>query len=73
MKVADLPQVSALSVAEKLLLVEDLWNDIAGKADSLPLPDWHVRELDRDSVAYRQNPGEGAEWAEVKARVLGRK
>ena len=73
MKVSDLPQVSALSVPDKLRLVEDLWNEIAAKADSLPLPDWHVRELDRDLEAYRQYPTEGSSWADVQARVLRRR
>lgn len=71
MKVSDLPQVSALSVPDKLRLVEDLWNDIAAKADSLS--EWHGRELDRDLEVYRPNPTEGSSWADVQARVLRRR
>jgi putative addiction module component (TIGR02574 family) len=70
MKASDLPQVRALSVADKLRLVEDLWNDLAARADSLPLPEWHARELDQDLEAYRRDPLAGSDWAEVQARIL---
>jgi putative addiction module component (TIGR02574 family) len=46
-KVADFPQIMALSTSEKLLLVEDLWNEIGQKSESLEMPEWHKRELDQ--------------------------
>lgn len=73
MKLADLPQLSTISVAEKLLLVEDIWDEIAAQPDALPLPDWHRRELDRDHADYLSNPNAGTGWPEVKARLLARR
>jgi putative addiction module component (TIGR02574 family) len=73
MKIADIPQLRDLPIADKLLLVEELWAEITAKSDSLPLPDWHVRELDQSLADYQANPREGSPWPEARARILGRK
>ena len=73
MRVADIPQLRSLSVADKLQLVGELWDEIILQPENLPIPEWHVRELERDSAAYRTEPGEGRSWEEVKARILRRK
>ena len=73
MKIADIPQIRDLPVTEKLLLVEELWSEITAKSDSLPLPAWHVRELDQSQAEYQVNPRDGSPWPEVKARILDRK
>ncbi len=59
-KIADIPQLRDLPVAEKLLLVEELWSEIASRSDSLPVPDWHVRELDQTLAEYEANPAKAA-------------
>ncbi len=71
MKAAELPAYQSLSVAEKLLLVEEIWDEIARRPDELPIPSQHKTELDRRYRTYQQNPREGSSWPEVKARVLG--
>lgn len=73
MKIADIPQLRDLPVAEKLLLVEELWAEITAKSDSLPLPEWHVRELDRSLADYHADPRAGSPWPEVRARILAPK
>jgi len=73
MKIADIPQLRDAPLAEKLELVEELWADIAAQSDALPLPDWHVRELDRSLAEYQANPREGSPWSEVRARIIARK
>jgi putative addiction module component (TIGR02574 family) len=73
MKLADIPQLRDLSVEEKLKLVEELWADIAAQTDKLPIPEWHVREIQESEAAYKANPHDGSPWAEVKARILDRK
>ena len=73
MKVADIPQIQSLSVGEKLLLVEELWAEIIRQPDHVPLPAWHVGELEQDFAAYQANPRAGAPWDEVKSRILRRK
>ena len=40
--------LKALPVADRLKLIEDLWDSIeAETSDPLPLPDWHRSEIDR--------------------------
>jgi putative addiction module component (TIGR02574 family) len=71
MKTADIPEISQLSVPEKLLLVEALWDDVREDA-SLPLPAWHRQVLDESAGAFNDDPHEGSSWADVKARLLSR-
>jgi putative addiction module component (TIGR02574 family) len=73
MKLADIPQLNRLSVSEKLLIVEELWDDIAAQEGSLPLPSWHEQALAEDAARYQAHPTEGAPWPEVKQRILGGK
>lgn len=70
MKATELPAYRTLSTAEKLLLVEEIWDEIAQHPDELPIPAWHKAELDRRYQVYRQNPREGSPWEVVKARLL---
>jgi putative addiction module component (TIGR02574 family) len=73
MKATELPTYQALSTAEKLLLVEEIWDEIACHPEDLPIPAWHKAELDRRYQAYQQNPRQGSSWAEVKTRLLDQK
>jgi putative addiction module component (TIGR02574 family) len=36
-----------MSVPEKLLLVEDIWNSIAVQESKVPVPQSHIEELER--------------------------
>ena len=60
-----------LSPSEKLHLVEDLWDDLAGTAESVPVHDWQREELARRKANLIQNPSSGFTWEEVKRRVRG--
>ena len=42
----EIDSVFDLSVAEKLQLVEDLWDDIGAEPDSVPLHEWQKEELE---------------------------
>jgi putative addiction module component (TIGR02574 family) len=61
-----------LSPAEKLQLVEDLWDDLAANADAIPVHDWQKEELARRKANLTKNPGAGLTWEEVKGRVRKR-
>jgi len=64
--------VFELSPAEKLQLVEDLWDDLAASPESVPVHDWQKKELTRRKARLRRNPGSVLDWEEVKRRVRGR-
>lgn len=65
--------VLQLPVAERLQLVEDIWNTIAEAPDTLELSDADKRLIDERLEARRKNPGAGSPWAEVYARITARK
>ena len=65
-------EIRRLTPVEKLQLVEERWNDLAGGKDPLPVPEWHRQVLAEDEARYQANPIEGSPWPEVKARVTRR-
>jgi putative addiction module component (TIGR02574 family) len=58
-----------LSVAERIQMVEDIWDSIAGVPDSVLLSEGQKKELDRRLEAYHSNPDAGAPWIEVRERI----
>jgi putative addiction module component (TIGR02574 family) len=70
MSITRLSELRKLSVAERIQLVQDLWDSIAEEPDALPLTDAQREELDRRLSDAEQNPGSGRAWAEVKERLL---
>jgi putative addiction module component (TIGR02574 family) len=65
-------EISRLTPAGKLQLVEELWDEVAASKDPLPIPDWHRQILQEDQAQYQANPTAGSSWPEVKARLLRR-
>jgi putative addiction module component (TIGR02574 family) len=61
-----------LSPAEKLRLVEDLWDDLAATPEAVPVHDWRKEELDRRKANLMKNPASGLTWEEVKRGVRSR-
>ena len=61
-----------LSPAEKLQLVEDLWDDLAGTPEAVPVHDWQKAELARRKANLMKHPAAGLSWDEVKRRVRSR-
>jgi putative addiction module component (TIGR02574 family) len=64
--------VFELSPAEKLQLVEDLWDDLASTPEDVPIHDWQIRELERRKENLREDPGSGLSWDEVTQRIRRR-
>jgi putative addiction module component (TIGR02574 family) len=69
MKKTPLTEVLELSVSERILLVEDIWDSIAAFPESVPLTDIQKQELERRLEAYHKNPVLGSPWEEVVARI----
>jgi putative addiction module component (TIGR02574 family) len=64
-----LDELRKLPLAERIELVEDLWDSIAADAEELPVPDSHREELARRRAAYRDDPGRVRPWEEVRERL----
>jgi putative addiction module component (TIGR02574 family) len=65
-----IPQFDELSAAEKLILLEELRDNLAGHPSEVPMPECQRRDLERRYEEYLQNPSEGSPWAEVRERLL---
>ena len=72
MKAIRISDVLELPIAERLKLVEAIWDSIAEAPEALALTDAQRAELDRRIEEYEKNPDEGSPWPEVKARILKR-
>jgi putative addiction module component (TIGR02574 family) len=70
MSMNHLPELLKLSVAERIQLVEDIWDSIAAEASAVELSDEIREELDRRLDDQEANPGIGHSWPEVKERLL---
>ncbi|MBA2409013.1 MAG: addiction module protein [Gammaproteobacteria bacterium] len=58
-----------MPVPERLSVIEDIWDSIAGDADHIEVPQWHREVLRQRLEAYRASPGEGSPWSEVRRRI----
>ena len=45
--------INKLNLAEKLLLIEDVWDSIAQSNEELPMPEWQKLELDKRYKKYK--------------------
>ena len=73
MKVKDIPEISHLSVPEKILFVEDLWDSIASHDSEVPIPESHKEELDKRFERHSKSLGELLSLKELQVRVESRK
>lgn len=58
-----------LSVAERILLAEDIWESVAEVPESVGLTQADQIELDERQALYHQNPAAGSPWGLVKERI----
>ena len=68
-----LEEIFQLSVAERLDLVQKIWDSIAASLEALPLTEAQRAELDRRLQAHLQNPEDVETWDEVKDNIQQRK
>jgi putative addiction module component (TIGR02574 family) len=61
-----------LSPAEKLQLVEDLWDELASSPDSVPVHEWQKAELAARKANLLIDPTSAITWDEIKRRIRSR-
>ena len=70
MSSVSLDDILAMSVDERIRLVEEVWDSIAATPEAVPLTAAQRQQLDKRLEAYEQNPQAGSSWEEVKARIV---
>ena len=59
-------------MAEKLRIMEELWEDLRTRAAAVPMPQWHKDLLDERSAAITKGHAQFVDWKTAKKRILGR-
>lgn len=66
------PDYRTLSIAERLQLVEDIWDSIAEETGAVPVPPEVLAEAERRLAEHRGDPASAVPWQEVKADLYKR-
>ena len=69
MKQTLVAEILELPIAERMRLVEAIWDSISAVPDAITLTDWQKRELDKRLAEYEADPDAGSTSEEVLARV----
>ncbi|MEK7285923.1 MAG: addiction module protein [Nitrospirota bacterium] len=62
----------ALSIPERIQLVEDIWDTIVIKPDEIELTEEEKKIIDERLEAYHRNPDLGSPWEDVYKRIVAK-
>jgi putative addiction module component (TIGR02574 family) len=62
-------QILKLSIPERILMVENIWDSIAAENENIELTAAQKKELDRRLEKLEKGEGKFSTWEEVKARI----
>ena len=65
-----IPALKSLSLGDKLILVGELWDELAAEPHAFPPCEEHIKLLQERLEHYRQHPTDVMAWEDVKARIL---
>lgn len=68
-----LKDVLSLSVADRLQLLEYIWDSLAATPEAIPVTDAQRKELARRRRAHARNPRTAKSWEEVRAKLVRRR
>ena len=64
--------IDRLPLEERLALVQEIWDSIAGAPEAVELTSAQRDELEARLVSFQNDPRAGDPWDVVKARILAR-
>lgn len=64
-----LQDILKLSVPERILMVEAIWDSIPENEEAIGLSTETKQLLDERLIAHLNNPNEGSSWEDVKSRI----
>jgi putative addiction module component (TIGR02574 family) len=64
--------IDQMSVADRLRLVQEIWDSIAAETEGAPLTEAERLEVDRRLAAHRANPKAAISWEQVEADARAR-
>jgi len=63
-------KIQELTVSERIMLAEALWDSVADKDSDIELTEEQKRELDKRLSSFEADGDEGSDWSSVSARIL---
>lgn len=69
---ATLNEIATLSIEDRILLVQAIWDSIAAEQAYPDLTEEQKRELDSRIDDYEMNPDNVLTWEEIKASIKGK-
>jgi putative addiction module component (TIGR02574 family) len=64
-------ELRELSPADRMRLLEDVWDTFVNAPDSLPISEYHEEIVDSRLEAWRRDPGRSTSWEVVQRRITG--
>ncbi|HKB67658.1 MAG TPA: addiction module protein [Pyrinomonadaceae bacterium] len=62
-------QIDQMTVAEKLRIMEELWDDLRARAEGVPMPQWHNDLLDERERLIETGEAQFDDWDAAKKRI----
>jgi len=62
-------QIDQMTVAEKLRIMEELWEDLRTRAEDVPIPQWHKDLLNEREKLIETGEAEFDDWTAAKKRI----
>ena len=62
-------EISMLSVPQKLLMAQDIWDSIAKDSGNLCMPEWQKNELDKRYKQYQDGSSTLYDWQSVHNKL----
>jgi putative addiction module component (TIGR02574 family) len=63
--------IDRFSVADRLELIEQIWNSLPEQVSADEVPDWHLAELAKRRARAEAEPGKGKPWREALDAIEG--
>lgn len=62
-------QIDQLTIAEKLRIMEELWDDLRMRAGGVPVPQWHKDLLDERERLIESGEAQFDDWDAARKRI----
>jgi putative addiction module component (TIGR02574 family) len=66
-------EIKSLSLPQRLIIAQDIWDSIAIESDKLTMPEWQKSELEKRYDQYKHGKLRLHDWQEVHAGMRERK
>jgi hypothetical protein len=61
--------LNEMTTTEKLVVLDQIWEDLMRNADNIPSPDWHKEVLSARAKRVKNGESEFMNWEDAKSRL----